>query len=247
MFQRTIFSRSCMPCSVIIIIAIVIIKTHASSPSDSALVLYQSGAKTYNSQKLTAAISLLTANHTQTETSSRELLIVGLASWRLTFIAFCNGNRKKTLSTGKKTIAALDRAETDGANRYLTASYRALTYQLLAGLGGLKNGALYGPKAAKELKNAISENNDGYFTGLIQAINTAQAPKFAGGSLEKAEKLFVALREEYPDSTDVTIHLADTYRKMNMFVKARTLLNPILQTQPQNLFARKVLREIPEE
>ena len=221
--------------------------TCAGTPIDSAMALYQSGVVTYNSNRLATAIDLITSSSTDDATTPEALLIAGLASWRLTLIAFCNNDKKETLTAGKKAITALNKAEAAGAGRYLTAAHRALTYQLLAGLGGFKNGALYGPKSAKELNITASEKKEGYFTRLIDAINTSQAPKFAGGSPEKAADMLITLQKKYPDSTDLTIHLAETYRKLKKFDEARKLLQPVISNQPKNLFARKVLRELPEK
>jgi tetratricopeptide (TPR) repeat protein len=175
------------------------------------------------------------------------LLIIGLASWRLTLIAFCNNDKKGTLAAGKKAVEALDRAEEEGADRYITSAHRALTYQLLAGLGGFKNGALYGKLSASALKKVTSEKPDGYFTRLIKAINTSQAPRFAGGNPEKAAELFSSLRKEYPDSTDLTVHLAETYRKLKKYKEARVLLKPVIDQRPSNLLARKTLNDIPRK
>lgn len=174
------------------------------------------------------------------------LLLAGLVAWRLELIAFCKGDNEQISKYGLLTIGFLEKAEKGGADRYLAITHRAFACQLMATLG-IRGGTKYGPRAAAELKKAKEVNGTGYYTRLVEAINFNQAPSFAGGNPAKALELLQNLRAEYPDSTDVKIHLADSLRKNKKSDAAATEILPVVKSNPRNLLAQKILKNIKNE
>jgi tetratricopeptide (TPR) repeat protein len=212
---------------------------------DSAASYYCSGAKNYDTLLLQKAVAIITGRPLAEQQSPKADLLLGSLFWRQALIAFCRNTPTPVDSYGKQAIEALARAQKGGADPYLAASYAALSCQLLASQG-IRNGAVYGPRAAAELKKAQKANPQGYFSRLVEAINANQAPAFAGGNLKKAVVLLEKMKADFPDSIDVTIHLSNAYSKVGRREEARTLIEPILKTFPSNLLAQKVAAQLPE-
>ena len=105
-------------------------------------------------------------------------------------------------------------------------------------------GAKYGPRAASELKKAQKANPEGYYSLLVEAINACQAPSFAGGSPKKAALLLEKMANDFPDSADVRIHLADAYIRLARYEEASTLILPIVKSDSSNLLAKKIAAKL---
>lgn len=174
----------------------------------------------------------------------RVLLLLGLIDWRRELIAYCSNAAAEIDRYGKSAIGKLTSAEKAGANLYLTASHKALACQLLAGQS-ISNGAIYGPRAAAELKKAKGANPQGYFSRFVEAINTNQAPSFAGGSPKKAVVLLEKMAKDFPDSIDVKIHLSEAYMKVGRTEDASGIIMPIVKEYPDNLLTRKIAAKLP--
>ncbi|NLD94660.1 MAG: tetratricopeptide repeat protein [Fibrobacter sp.] len=208
----------------------------SSSWIDSAESRYSAAATQYDMEALRNLADVITLKPVDEQKKPRALLLHGCVLWRLQLIAFCKNSEKDILRYGKVSVKKLKEAETAGADMYLTASYKALAYQLMAGQG-INNGAINGPLAAKELKKAQKANPKGYYTLLVEAINANQAPSFAGGSPQKAIVLFEKMISAFPDSVDVKIHLAEAYGKAGRKEDARQLIAPVVKEYPSNLLA----------
>jgi tetratricopeptide (TPR) repeat protein len=175
--------------------------------------------------------------------TSRALVLLGNVLLRQQLISFCNNAQSDIMRYGKAAVKKLNEAESNGADIYLTASYKALAYQLMAGQG-INNGALNGPLAGKELNKARKVNADGYYTQLVDGINALQAPAFVGGSPQKAIIIFEKMTLTFPDSVDVKIHLSDAYSKVKRKEDARRLITQIVNSNPANLLARKISEQL---
>lgn len=214
----------------------------SDSPSswiDSAESRYTNAATQYDIDALLAIAASITLKPSDEQKTPRALLLHGCVLWRLQLIAFCKNSESEIMQYGKASVKKLNEAEKSGANVYLTAGFKALAYQLMAGQG-INNGAINGPLAAKELKKAQRVNPKGYYSLLVEAINANQAPSFAGGSPQKAIMLFEKILSAFPDSTDVKIHLSEAYVKVGRTADARRLITPVVNEYPANLLARRI-------
>lgn len=215
-----------------------------SSWIDSNEVRYTIAARAYDMDTLRNTAEIITRKPVQDQQAPRALLLLGFILWRQELIAYCSNTTAEINRYGKAALEKLDEAEKAGADIYLTASHKALACQILA-VRGIKNGAIYGPRAAQELKKAQTANPQGYFSLLVEAINTNQAPSFAGGNPKKAVILLEKLATTFPDSIDVRIHLSDAYIKIGRPEDARRLIIPIIQAFPSDLLARKIAAKLP--
>jgi hypothetical protein len=215
-----------------------------SSWIDSAQSGYSLAAKQYDSELLKKAAAIITRQPDEAQQTARPLLVLGFIYWQEELIAYCQNNASEVNHYGKLALEILDKAEKAGADSYLTASHKALACQLLAGLG-ISKGARYGPQAASELKKAQKANPQGYFSLLVEATNSNQAPAFAGGSPAKAVLILEKMAAEFPDSVPVKIHLSDAYIKVGRSEEARRLLGSIIQKYPLDLLARKIAAKHP--
>jgi tetratricopeptide (TPR) repeat protein len=232
----------------LILLGIVLFKiAHAATdtPSwiDSAESRYSVAATQYDMDSLRAIADMITLKPVDEQKTPRALLLLGSVLWRQQLIAFCSDSEADIMRYGKASVRKLNEAEKAGADTYLTASYKALAYQLMAGQG-INNGALNGPLAGKELKKAQKANPKGYYSLLIDGINANQAPSFVGGSPQKAIALFEKMIATFPDSVDVKIHLAEAYSKVKRKEDALRLIEPVVKTYPANLLARKIAERL---
>ncbi len=218
----------------------------ASSWIDSAESRYSAAATQYDMEALSNLADFIILKPVDEQKKPRALLLHGCVLWRLQLIAFCKNSEKDILRYGKVSVKKLKEAETAGADMYLTASYKALAYQLMAGQG-INNGAINGPLAAKELKKAQKTNPDGYYTLLVEAINANQAPSFAGGNPQKAIMLFEKMVTAFPDSVDVKIHLADAYNKVKRYEDAKRLITMVVKENPLNLLAKTIADKLTDK
>ncbi len=221
---------------------------HAASDTaspwiDSAESRYSAAATQYDMEALRNLANFITLKPVDEQNKPRALLLHGCVLWRMQLIAFCKNYEKDILRYGKVSVKKLKEAETAGADVYLTASYKALAYQLMAGQG-INNGAINGPLAAKELKKAQQANPKGYYTLLVEAINANQAPSFAGGSTQKAITLFEKMITMFPDSVDVKTHLSDAYGKAKRKEDAKRLITSVVKEYPANLLARTIAERL---
>jgi tetratricopeptide (TPR) repeat protein len=177
--------------------------------------------------------------------SAKALFLLGMTYWRLELVAFCTDDDAALERWGVKAIDALNEAEKAKADPYLTASHKALAGQLLATLGMAK-AMKYGPLANDELKKAQKAAPQGYFSLLVDAVNVSRAPVFAGGNLKKAATMLEKLSKDFPDSMDVKIHLAEAYARIGRRDEARTIITPIVKSNPSDLFAAKVAARVKE-
>lgn len=218
----------------------------AEPPSwiDSLEYHYSVAARNYDIVLLQKSAEFIARQPVEEQQKPQALLLLGLIYWRLELIAYCSDATAEMNRYGKLALEKLTEAENAGADIYLTASHKALASQLLAGQS-LRTGAIYGPRAAAELKKAQRANSQGYFSLLIEAINVNQAPSFAGGSPEKAVLLLNALAIRFPDSIDVKIHLADAFIKTGRTRDAAALITPVTNAFPWNLLAGKIAVRLP--
>jgi hypothetical protein len=211
---------------------------------DSADSHYCNASRQYDSGLLLKAIGLIDRKSLTEQLPPRAKLLEGFIYWRLELIAYSQDSNDVVDRYGTIAIKKLNEAEQSGADIYLTATHKALASQLLAGMG-IGKGAVYGPRVAMELQKAQKTNPQGYFSLLVDAINTNQAPSFAGGNPKKAAVMLEKMAALFPDSIDVTIHLADAYRKTGRLEEARNILFPLVKTHPSNLLARKFAAQLP--
>jgi tetratricopeptide (TPR) repeat protein len=174
---------------------------------------------------------------------AKALLLLGVIYWHLENLAYSSDDDGAVERWGVKAVDALNEAENAKADVYLTASHKAFASQILAGLGMLK-AMKWGPFSGDELKKAQKANPQGYFTLLADAVNSSQAPPFAGGDIKRAIRMFEKLSKDFPDSLVVKIHLADAYARTNRRDEARALISPIVKSNPSNLFAAKVAAKL---
>ena len=212
-----------------------------SSWIDSMEYQYSIAARNYDIALLRKSAEFITRQPAQEQRKPHALLMMGCIYWRQELIAYCSNNNVEINRYGKLALEKLNEAENAGADKYLAGSYKALACQLLAGRS-ISNGAIYGPRAARELKKAQAANPQGYFSLLVEAINANQAPSFAGGSPEKAIVLLQNMARIFPDSTDIKIHLSAAYSKVGRSEDARSLIEPVVNSQPFNLLARKIAK-----
>ena len=85
---------------------------------------------------------------------------------------------------------------------------------------------------------------NGFDVRLIEGINLIEMPSFVGGNPRKAVKLLNELYREYPDSPVVMISLARAKTRSGQQQEAKKLLEKVLAVNPNNLLAKKRLREI---
>lgn len=211
---------------------------------DSAASLYSIAAKNYNIELLQKSAEFITRQPVEEQQKPQTLLMLGLIYWREELIAYCSNITPEINRYGKLAIDKLNEAEKAGADIYLTASHKALASQLLAAQS-IGKGAIYGPRAAAEIKKSKVANPQGYFSLLIEAINANQAPSFAGGSSKKAVILLEKMEKDFPDSIDVKIHLSEAYIKVGRSEDAYRLIMPITKAYPSNLLARKIAAKLP--
>ncbi|HMA65393.1 MAG: tetratricopeptide repeat protein [Fibrobacterota bacterium] len=214
-----------------------------SSWIDSAESRYSDAATQYDMDALRTLADLITLKPADEQQTPRALLLYGCVLWRLQLIAFCKMSEADIMRYGKASVKKLNEAEKAGADTYLTASFKALAYQLMAGQG-INNGALNGPLAGKELKKAQKANPKGYYSLLVEAINVNQAPSFVGGSPQKAIVLFEKMIPVFPDSIDVKTHLADAYGKAKRKEDAKRLIATVVKEYPANLLARTIAERL---
>jgi hypothetical protein len=210
---------------------------------DSAESIYASASRDYDSVSLKQAAAAIQGQPDTLRNSSRALLALGLIYWRLQLIGYCVNDVSRIVRYGDSALTTLDKAEKAGADAYLAASHRALSSQLLAGLG-VRKGMVYGPKSAREISKAKKADSTGYFTLLAEALSRCRAPKFAGGDLAKGVVMLEKTAGQFPDSADVKIHLAYVYWKAGRGADARRCIAPIVKCFPANLLARKVAKDV---
>jgi tetratricopeptide (TPR) repeat protein len=211
---------------------------------DSTEASYSIAATGYDRDALRKTAEFITQKTIQEQQAPRALLLLGFILWRQELIAYCLNTHTEVGYYGKMAIETLNKAEKAGADRYLTASHKALACQLMAGQS-ISKGAVFGPRAAGELKKAQALNPQGYYSLLIGAINANQAPSFAGGNPKKAVILLEKMATDFPDSTDVKIHLADAYSKVGRSEDAYRLITLVTKANPSNLLARKIAAKLP--
>lgn len=226
-------------------VSILAVQSSAATDSfswiDSATSDYSYAAGHYDSTLLKNTAEFIHSKPAAEQKTPRALLLIGLVYWRMELIAYCLNNSENVANFGKTAIEKFDAAEKAGENIYLTASHKALVCQLLAGQS-ISKGAVFGPRAALELRKARTANPQGYYSRLVEAINANQAPSFAGGNHKKAAVLLEKMTMDFPDSIDVKIHLADAYGKVGRPEDARGLIGPIIMNQPFNLLAKKIAK-----
>jgi hypothetical protein len=215
-----------------------------SSWIDSTETKYSIAAREYDTEALRKTAELINQRSIKEQQAPRVLLLLGFIFWRQELIAYCSNTTAEINRYGKSAIEKLNGAEKAGADIYLTASHKSLACQLLAGQS-IGKGAIYGPRAAKELKKAQAANPQGYFSLLVEAINANQAPSFAGGSPKKAVILLEKMAMDFPDSIDVKIHLSEAYSKVGRTEDAYRLIMPITKAYPSNLLARRIAAKLP--
>jgi len=197
-----------------------------SSWLDSTESAYAAASRDYDSTTLMDAAEAINKRPSIDRQSPRALLLLGLMYWQMELVAYCSNDKARISHYGGLALSTLDEAEKNGADPYMAAVHRALACQLIAGQGIVK-GAKYGPRAAAELKKARKANPQGYYSLLVEAINTSQAPSFAGGDPAKAALLLEKMEKEFPDSIDVKIHLSRAYRKAKRLADAAPKFNPL--------------------
>lgn len=215
-----------------------------SSWIDSAASRYSLAARQYDRGLLQNAAEFIIQRPVAEQQTPRAIILLGFIYWRRELIAYCLNTPTEVSSYGKMAIETLNKAEKAGADIYLTASHKALASQLLAAQS-IGKGAIYGPRAAAEIKKAQAANPQGYFSRLVGAINANQAPSFAGGSPKKAVVLLEKMANDFPDSIDVKIHLSEAYIKVGRSEDAYRLIMPITKAYPSNLLARKIAAKLP--
>jgi tetratricopeptide (TPR) repeat protein len=215
----------------------------ASSWLDSAASRYTVAAKQYNMDSLRNIADYISRKPANEQKTPEALLLLGCVVWRQQLIAYCINSESDIMRYGKESVKKLNEAEKAGTAIYLTASYKALAYQLMAGQG-INNGAINGPLAGKELKKAQKANPQGYYALLVEGINTYQAPSFVGGSPQKAIAIFDKMIASFPDSVDVKIHLANACIKAKRMEKAIRLLESVITDYPANLLAQKIAEQL---
>jgi tetratricopeptide (TPR) repeat protein len=223
----------------VFVLCVQVVPSLADNVYDTISANVVSGAVHYDSVRLLSAAEALKGGNLTSATR----LLLGFTYWRLELIAYCTDNTKGVDLYGKLAVDVLNQAEKNGADTYLTASYKTLVYQVLSGLG-IRQGALYGPKTVTELNKAKKLQPQGYYPLLCSAINLNQAPSFAGGNPSKAVTELQNLTRQFPDSSDVKIHLADAYIKTGNHEEARRLLDNVTKEQPHNLLAQKIVRKL---
>lgn len=228
---------------ILLLSSILLIIAHASPDTplswiDSAESRYTVAATQYDMNALRNVADFITMKPADEQKTPSALLLLGCVLWRQQLIAFCNDSESDIMRLGKESVKKLTEAEKTGADTYLTASHKALAYQLMAGQG-INNGALNGPLAGKELKKVQKANPKGYYSLLIEGINAYQAPSFVGGSPQKAIAIFEKMTGVFPDSVDIKIHLAEAYGKAKRKEDALRLIDSVVKAYPTNLFARK--------
>lgn len=242
--MRTIFNDHWL-----LFLIVVLINLANASPDtplswiDSAESRYSVAVTQYNLDSLRNIADYITQKPADEQKAPRALLLLGCVLWRQQLIAFCNDSENDIMRFGKASVKTLNEAEKAGADSYLTASFKALAYQLMAGQG-INNGALNGPLAGKELKKAQKANPQGYYSRLIEGINAYQAPSFVGGSPQKAITIFEKMTASFPDSVDIKIHLATAYSKAKRMEDAQRMIDSIVKAYPANLLARKTAEQL---
>jgi hypothetical protein len=206
---------------------------------DSAQARYVAAAKGYDSVMLRKTAEFISGQSLPQRQTPATLLLLGLVYWRLELIAYCLDNTKDVDRYGKTAVDLLEKAEKAGADKYIAASHKALACQLIYVQGGMI-ALKFGFRSARERKKANRANAQGYFTLMIEALNTERAPSIAGGNPKKAVTLFEQMAARFPDSIDVKIQLADAYMRVGRKDDGRKLIEPIAAARPDNLLARKV-------
>jgi len=212
---------------------------------DSASALYAAGARDYDSISLCRAIDVAaTCPVSKSLDKFAADLIAGRANWRLQLIAYCRKDRAGIERYGMRAQKALDQADKHSTGAYEIWQCRAFVYLLMADLGGIRFGAVYGPKIA-QARDAMNRLRPLAFESrLVTAVSVLTAPSFAGGNVRKGMDSLVALSRQYPDSIEVNMQLASGYIMLKRADYARRELGAVLARNPRHLLAAETLRNI---
>ncbi|MCX7725967.1 MAG: tetratricopeptide repeat protein [Chitinispirillaceae bacterium] len=221
----------------------ILIAAEPSSYLDTLKKDYSFAAKTYD-LKLLRKIENIINNKSQREVE--EQLLLGLIYWRYQIISYCNNDQDEVIKNGKRTIEELTKAESIGADPYITTTHKALAYLLMSGTS-LLNGTKYNPKMLVELKKSKELYPHGYFTRLIEAIKYNQTPAIAGGNPMKAVTILEKMSYDFPDSVDVRIHLSEAYLRTGNIESSKRILKEVLEKHPSNLLAKKIEKILKEK
>ncbi|MBN2038120.1 MAG: tetratricopeptide repeat protein, partial [Chitinispirillaceae bacterium] len=161
----------------------------------------------------------------------------------LQVIAYASDDKKGMTRCGVKALGLLDSAELKNEDPYLVAARRAYVSQLMAGTS-LKNGPVYGRRTATYLDNMKKMRPDDFHTRFIGAVNLLEMPSFVGGDPKKAQEMLQTLHKKYPDSAAVSISLARAMIKNKQRDEARKVIGQVLQKEPKNRWAQRVLGEM---
>jgi hypothetical protein len=212
---------------------------------DSASALYATGARDYDSMALFRAIDVAVACPVSKSLDKFAAdLIVGQANWRLQLIAYCRNDRAGIERYGMRAQKALDQADKHSTGAYEIWQCRAFVYLLMADLGGIRFGAVYGPKIA-QARDAMNRLRPLAFESrLVTAVSALTAPSFAGGNVRKGMDSLQALSREFPDSIEVNMQLASGYIMLKRTDDAWRELAAVLARNPRHLLALVTQRNI---
>jgi tetratricopeptide (TPR) repeat protein len=211
---------------------------------NQAFALYEEGVHSWKAGAFQEAIR--TAKTSPESSSTNAFLLEGLCHWRLTVLDYLADNASGITANAKQTEVALQRFERLSSPTVLSVAVRGLAYQMLAGQG-VRSAIKNGPKASEVVSWLEKAAPNAYWTHFVRAVNELKAPGFAGGDEKKALIAFQALATEYPDSTAVTLHLALALAATGQKEKSLSVIREITRKYPNDLWARKTMRDIEKQ
>ncbi|MBD3286170.1 tetratricopeptide repeat protein [candidate division WOR-3 bacterium] len=83
-----------------------------------------------------------------------------------------------------------------------------------------------------------------FYTRFVDGIWKLRAPVMFGGDRKEALEIFTSLHKSYPADEDVSLNLAVAYIENDDESKAISIVNSVLNRNPNNLWAAKLAREL---
>jgi len=208
---------------------------------DEGIALYDRGAGNYDAATLEKALGAV--RRVRGGKTFVHHLFEGMVLLRLQFVYYLKGDLKRSAAFGTRAEQALLKAQEVSPDSLEPVAYCGLVYQYLS-LCGAKYRGRYGVKARKIINLCVKVAPEHFFSRYLAGVGACESPRPLGGNPEKAVKIFIALRADFPEDEDIRIYLGQSYLKVKNYDMAFSSLRYVLSKNPENRFARKVMNAV---
>ncbi|MEA3225345.1 MAG: hypothetical protein U9Q07_05290 [Planctomycetota bacterium] len=224
-----------------VLVALLLVPRLEAGPLEEAIRLYEQGVREYDTGTLERA--LRTARGRRGRKEYVHYLCEGLILHRLQMVCFINGGTRQSKRWGEEAERVLRQAEQSSPDSIEPVTYRGLVYLYLAMCGG-RAGSRYGINAKRVSTVCIKAFPDHPLSRILDGAVALELPRALGGDPVKAVSVFTALRMKYADLEDVRVYLGKAYLMAGQAEQAFAVLKSVLQRNPLNRHAARVLNDV---